>query len=726
MTENIIMIKKILLNKNIILILFLSFMFNNSFAQNESRDEFLGEQNFKVYSYRIAINHFTDAYENDTLNRHILARLVVCNYNLRRFKAANDWATKLIDIDSSALNSSQLAYYIEILASNRKYDEASYWFSEYLMKDTTDEQQIERMRGFLSESEFSDVSADYHVHPVSFNSKHSDFGPSKFDDSTIVYTSARSANNWFKNIFKNDGIEFLGLYKVVRDSSGKFSEPEKFNKTIKSKYNEGPIAFYDSTKKVIFSQNKIKNRHWYGNRMAKSADTTNNIQLYMADYIDGKISNIIDFPFNNSDYTSAHATVSDDGQILIYASNMPGGEGGSDLYICKRAGNTWSSPRNLGVNINTENNELFPYLYKNILYFSSDGHKGIGSLDIYKTILLDGNVGKPINLGYPFNSNADDFSFFRYEDKSGLFSTNRSDEANDEIYFFSYEHITPPTVNVLALDTVTNEFIKNPDISIAVKDSVMQGLIPMMVSGDTMFTFIVDTTLSYDALSQKEGYLVNEEIFSYSDTNVWIIPMIRIDIGVTITLKNIYYDFDKASLRDSSKFELNKLINWLEDNSNVRIKLKSHTDSRGNDTYNMGLSERRAKSVVNYLAVSGIDTARLESQGMGETEPIYSCPNPADCTKEQHQANRRTEFEILSVTHVADSTDMNNIEQNKIEDQTPFENPKKVDKSKNVNEPSNDINKEEPKADEVEKPKAVNEATEKEEESFNENKTIEE
>ena len=175
----------------------------------------------------------------------------------------------------------------------------------------------------------------------------------------------------------------------------------------------------------------------------------------------------------------------------------------------------------------------------------------------------------------------------------------------------------------------------------------MPGLIPIEVIGDTLFKFVVDTTLDYEAIAQKAGYLVQDKIYNYADTNVWIIPMTRIDIGVTITLKNIYYDFDKATLRDSSKFELNKLISWLEDNPRVRIMLKSHTDSRGPDNYNLKLSERRAKSVLDYLVTSGIDSARLESKGMGETEPVYSCPNPKDCTKEQHQANRRTEFEVL-------------------------------------------------------------------------------
>ncbi len=666
--------------KTLIITVLLSFVYLAANSQKQSRNEFLGDLNYKTFSYNRAINFYEDAYNKDTLNMHIIKRLIVCNYNLRKFTMADEWASKAIAIDSSSHTAEEIAYYIEILAANRKYDEAVFWFDLYLNMDSTDQQQIDRISAFLNVSSFEDKSSDYQVYKVSFNSDFSDFGLVSFND-TLVFTSGRGYGKGVKKLFKNNGIEYLNLYKVFKNDDGSYSDPKNFSWKVKSSYNEGPITFYDNNTKVIFSQNKNKARHWYGNRMDNDEDGTNNVQLYMADYNNGNITKIKEFPWNNKDFTNAHATVSEDGKLLVYASNMPGGEGGSDLYICTKSGNTWSSPRNLGINVNTEGNELFPFLYGNILYFSSDGHKGIGSLDIYKTMLINKKAQKSINLGYPLNSSYDDFTFQSMNGKSGYFASNRGDEESDNIYYFYYDHNIPPAVSILALDTVTNEFIENPDIYLVIKDSVMPGLIPINVVGDTIFTFVVDTTMDYDVIGQKTGYLVHEEYYNFADTNVWIIPMTRIDVGVTITLKNIYYDFDKATLRDSSRFELNKLIGWLEDNPQVHIKLKSHTDSRGNDKYNLKLSDRRAKSVVDYLVESGIDSVRLESQGMGETEPIYSCPNPHNCTKEQHQANRRTEFEVMSV--IGDSTQ---IEQNDSIQQNPYDKSGKTDDSEKLQE----------------------------------------
>ena len=632
--------------KKIKLIIFFLIIVLGAFPQNQEYNKqiAMGEENYKKFSYYIAINHFEQAYEKDSTNTQVLLRLAQCNYKMRDFRQARIWASKLVDIKPD-ITTREIFYYVEILAANRKYDEAAYWFGKYMQRQDTDEFEINRMKGFLQIQSFADNSKSYRITPVSFNSEKSDFAVSYFKDS-LVFVSGRRPSIDVKSVFKNDGVDFLGLYLVKKEGENEYSEPQKFSGKVKTRFHEGPVAFYDTTK-IIFSQSGIKGRHWFGNRMKRSEEGTLNQELYVADYIDGKIKNIIEFPYNNPEFTTAHPTVSDDGKKLIFASNRADGQGKSDLYICYKVGNTWGTPINLGDKLNTKGSELFPKLVGNVLYFSSDGHQGMGGVDIFKTVLIDDKPTEIINLGYPINSSSDDFAFNSLDGFTGYFSSNRGDADNDEIYYFEYHKPIPPHVSVAAIDSSTGEFIINPDIYLVSKDSLELNILPLRITGDSIYDFIIDSALNYDVTVQKPGYLTAHETRNLNDTNFWVIPLTKIIPGQTIKLRNIYYDFDKATLRDSSKIELNLLVKWMKENPNVQIKLISHTDSRGNNSYNLKLSDKRSKSVMKYLTDSGVEEYRLESEGKGETEPIYSCPNPKDCTNKQHQANRRTEFKIL-------------------------------------------------------------------------------
>ncbi len=631
--------------KRTLQIIFLLFISLNIFAQNTDKEITLGEKYYNKFSYYIAINHFEKAYQKDSTNTHVILRLAQCNYKMRDFKSAQIWGRKYVDLVQENGKASLIYYYVEILAANRKYDEAAYWYGKYMQRQDVDTFEINRMKGFLHIQSFKDNSKSYRISPVSFNSEKSDFAVSYFGDS-LVFVSGRRPSIDVKKVFKNDEIDYLNLYIVKKTGENEYSEPKKFSGKLKTRFHEGPIAFYDTTK-IIFSQSGLKGRHWFGDRMKRSQNGTLNQELYMADYIDGKIKNITEFPYNNPEFTNAHPTVSDDGQKLIFSSNRLDGQGQSDLYICYKSGNTWAPPINLGDKINTKGSELFPKLVGNVLYFTSDGHQGVGGLDVFKTVLVNDKPTEIINLGYPINSSNDDFAFNSLDGYTGYFASNRGDEDNDDIYYFEYHKPIPPHVSVAAIDSSTGEYIINPDIFLVSKDSLELNILPLRVIGDSIYDFIVDSTLNYDITAQKPGYLTAHDTRNLKDTNFWVIPLTKIIPGQTIKLRNIYYDFDKATLRDSSKIELNLLIKWMKENPTVKIKLISHTDSRGKDAYNLKLSDRRSKSVMKYLTESGISEDRLQTEGKGETEPIYSCPNPKDCTKEQHQANRRTEFEVL-------------------------------------------------------------------------------
>ena len=643
----------------LLLIFFFVLALQMSFSQKQTEKsiaEFnLGNKYFNEFSYRIAIKHYLKAYKIDTVSDNIKYKLAKCYYKMRDFEDAEYWANKLANYD---MTENDMYHYIEILASNKHYHEAEYWFQEYQKFDSLSEERITRIKSFLLKTNYSNIGVNFWINPISVNSEQSDFAPTYFKDG-IVFLSGRKSDIDIKGLFKNDGINFLNLYYTEDLGDGKYSEPVIFNKKVKSKYHEGPIAFYDDNKKIIFTQSNIVKRKLFGKRTGRNSEGSVVLNLYIGDYNNDTIENIKPFKYNSYDFSSAHPTVSEDGKKLIFSSNRQGTKGGTDLYICNRINGSWSEPVNLGDKINTEGKELFSYLNGNILYFTSDGHTGLGGLDIYFTTLVDNKPTKIINPGYQINSTKDDFSLISKDGRSGYFASNRGNSLNDEIYFAEYHAPPPPlSIELLAIDSITKEVLHDPDVQI-IDTLTNEDLIAYNIIGDSIFQYMPDTGIYYRILINHIGYFTTDTFLFSGNSNTgvlkWIIPMFELKPNEPFALNNIYYDFDKATLRDSSKIELNRVIKWLEENEDISIEIHSHTDSWGNDNYNLDLSKRRAKSVVDYLIASGIDKNRLVPIGYGETQPLVDCPIPKNCSKEDHQKNRRTELMIIDNTEIEKS-----------------------------------------------------------------------
>ncbi len=392
----------------------------------------LGEQYYKRYAYRIAIKHFEKAYEEDTISSAIKLRLAQCYYKMRDLKDAVVWANRVV-AGGYEPSANQIYHYVEILASNQHYDEASYWYSRYIEKDSLNTYRIERMKRFLNSPDFKDQGSNYQVYQVDFNSNKRDFSPTYYKDG-LVFVSARKGKFDLKQWFKSDGIDYLNLYYTEAIDSLSFTKPEVLG-GLKTRYHEGPLAFYDNDTKVIFTRNNVEKRSLMGQKAGQSADGSTVLKLFMADVFDGKITNVREFPYNSNEFSTGHPTVSEDGKRLIFVSNRPDGYGGSDLYLSYRVADTWTPPVNLGPEINTPEQELFPYLNGHVLYFSSDGRPGLGGLDAYYTTLVN---DKPTDIGtftYPINSPADDFGLLTKTGRDGYFSSNRGNSTNDNIYY---------------------------------------------------------------------------------------------------------------------------------------------------------------------------------------------------------------------------------------------------------------------------------------------------
>jgi outer membrane protein OmpA-like peptidoglycan-associated protein len=372
------------------------------------------------------------------------------------------------------------------------------------------------------------------------------------------------------------------------------------------------------------------------------------------------------FSFVDKDYSFMHPALSSDAKTLYFTSDKPGGFGGYDIYFSEFTGTEWADPRNAGPIINTAGDEVFPYTICNKLFFSSDKHSGMGGLDVFACeIVKQGVFDKLENLKSPINSKHDDFGVLINDSiTNGLFSSNR--DGTDNIYAFN---LLPKKIEPIIEDTIItmeNEkplmfvklFVKFKETGNPVPDAVIVMNDKDFLQSDEngFFMLQVPEKTNYTFSAELEGFyktrvdLITPEAVGIDTIFIsQILMMDEIVIEKVIVLEDIYYDYDKWDIRPDAAIELDKLVQMLRDNTEIEIELSSHTDSRGNDEYNMKLSQRRAESAVNYIISQGIDSKRIVANYYGESKPLNHCLNGVQCPEELHQQNRRTEIKVTKI-----------------------------------------------------------------------------
>jgi outer membrane protein OmpA-like peptidoglycan-associated protein len=368
-----------------------------------------------------------------------------------------------------------------------------------------------------------------------------------------------------------------------------------------------------------------------------------------------------DFPYNDvQKYSLGHAALSEDGQILYYASDMPGGFGGVDIWYSElQSDGSWGKPHNAGTAINTGGDEMFPTIDGQMLYFSSTGHVGMGGLDIFRTTGSKDNFSKPQNMGYPVNSASDDFSFYIEGEAGGkqvgYLSSNRIGGAgSDDIYSFNYER---PQITIVLEGITRNKNTGDllPSSPVTLYGPKGEIIARNITDNDAEVSFTVDPTLEYRLYGEKQGFFPDSLRISGltgdKDTTIRVTLNLQpvFKKGDRFILENILYDFDKHNIRPDAAAILDKLVATMRDNPTLKIELSSHTDSRGTQTYNERLSQRRAQAAVDYLVKRGIARDRMVAKGYGETRLLNRCADGVSCTAAEHQANRRTEVEVLDI-----------------------------------------------------------------------------
>lgn len=554
----------------------------------------------------------------------------------------------------------------QALHADGKYAAALRSYDKYLEFCPDDSLAINCAEGCRTAQEIRARGSRYVVKQAKlFNSRRADFCPMYLgaDCDQIYYTSTTEKATGDKKS-EITGMKNADVFFSKKNEKGEWKRPEPVEGELNTEFDEGIVAFSPDAQTM------------YLTKARRELNAPTSVEIYTSTRSDAKWSAPVKFEITADTLsTFGHPAVSPDGEYLYFVSDMPGGYGGKDIWrisLKERQG----SLVNLGPDINTEGNDDFPYVRSDgSLYFSSDGHPGMGGLDIFRATA----VGDPAdlrwkveNMGFPINSAGDDFGITFGKGEDGFFSSNRGDARGyDHIYSFEYDPVRI-TIEGLVMDK-DEEPVKNAIIRIVGNDGSNQ---KEVARDDGSFSFALQRGVKYVMLAGAKGYLNQKQEFAsdstMEDANYWV-EFILPSISKPSVVENIFYDYDKADLRPESKTALNELIAVLHDNPNVTIEMASHTDRWGSDAYNINLSERRAKSVVDYLVENGISRDRLQPHGYGKSRPktvtkriarLYPQFKEGDILTEEFiktlseedqqaadQINRRTEFSVLSLTY---------------------------------------------------------------------------
>lgn len=554
----------------------------------------------------------------------------------------------------------------QALHADGKYAAALRSYDKYLEFCPDDSLAINCAEGCRTAQEIRARGSRYVVKQAKlFNSRRADFCPMYLgaDCDQIYYTSTTEKTTGDKKS-EITGMKNADVFFSKKNEKGEWERPEPVEGELNTEFDEGIVAFSPDAQTM------------YLTKARRELNAPTSVEIYTSTRSDAKWSAPVKFEITADTLsTFGHPAVSPDGEYLYFVSDMPGGYGGKDIWrisLKERQG----SLVNLGPDINTEGNDDFPYVRSDgSLYFSSDGHPGMGGLDIFRATA----VGDPAdlrwkveNMGFPINSAGDDFGITFGKGEDGFFSSNRGDARGyDHIYSFEYDPVRI-TIEGLVMDK-DEEPVKNAIIRIVGNDGSNQ---KEVARDDGSFSFALQRGVKYVMLAGAKGYLNQKQEFAsdstMEDANYWV-EFILPSISKPSVVENIFYDYDKADLRPESKTALNELIAVLHDNPNVTIEMASHTDRWGSDAYNINLSERRAKSVVDYLVENGISRDRLQPHGYGKSRPktvtkriarLYPQFKEGDILTEEFiktlseedqqaadQINRRTEFSVLSLTY---------------------------------------------------------------------------
>ena len=632
------------------------------------------DEAFQSGQYIKAIDLYRNAYSKLTEEIDIKGKITFnvgyCFRVLSKPELAELWFAKAVELKYR--NPLAYLYYAEALRQNEKYDDA---IEQYLIykKAYPDDPRIEA--GLKS----CHVSKKWVINPSKYkivnnayiNSDKSDFATSYADSAhnQLIFTSCYQ-DTTIKKFNPATGQPFARLFTSTKDEMGAWSSPSPLNDNINKDGEQGSPSISSDFKEMYFT------------RYESSFLTSNTCKIYVSkkegnDWGLAELVNILPLAYDT--FTVAQPAISPDGLRLYFTSNIPGGLGGFDIWYVERKSNTseWGSPKNAGEIINSKGDDMYPYVrYDNTFFFSSNGHHGMGGLDMFRINKDPKNKDQIVNLMYPMNSPMDDFGIIYEKNvERGFFTSNRKgSKGYDDIWQFSLPALHF-SINGLLKDESTGLPLKGCKMKLIGNDGSVKDLVSDSLTGN--YTLTLKPSTNYVLMAVKSGYLNGKAKIStdgLEDSKDYKIDIYMSPLDIPIELPNVLYDLGKWDLRPESIVSLEKMVELMNDNPNVVVELSSHTDIHSiTKMTNLELSQKRAESVVSFLIKKGIDTARLVPKGYGDTKPrkvdrkvafLYPFLKegailnkefienlPKDKREIAHQSNRRTEFKVISTSY---------------------------------------------------------------------------
>lgn len=627
------------------------------FAQKAKADRL-----FTAFNYAKAIPFYERlASKNNKHAAYAMQKLGDCHRLTGNFEEAARWYSNATVIDSTTPD--LYFNYAQSLRSLGKYEEAAEIFHRYAKLNPNDPRGELFAQYSLEVKKWEEPEFDYELlNAESLNTPYADFSPVYGKDG-VIFTSDRMSRSGEKR-YGWTGAFYLDLfYAPLKKQNGEDfpvpGSPSLYAAGLSQPYHDGPASFSSDFNTVYFTRVTRKTGELDSTRYY-----TNKLKIYSSkNEGDNSWSEAEPFYLNSDAYSVGHPALTEDGKTLYFVSDMPGGLGGTDIYRVKKTDEGWGPAENLGAVINTFGNEMFPYIHEDkVLYFSSDGLPGLGSLDVFKSDIGDGTFSKPENLKAPVNSPADDFGIvINANGKEGMISSNRSGGVGeDDIYLITIKERLPDSVLIAGYVKDKESLEILPNSTVFALNLQTNEVIVLKTDDKGRYELWAKPGDSYAMKGMKNGY-------SSDCLNLAIEPKTKVKgidnrdlllgkykVDQIFRLENIYYDFDKWNIRPDAAVELDKVVTFLNDNPDIIVELGSHTDSRGSFKYNERLSDRRATSAVEYIISKGVSDKRITAKGYGEYKLVNRCSDGVECTDQEHQDNRRTEIKITGVVESED------------------------------------------------------------------------
>ena len=649
--------------RNVVYVIMAICLFVPSAGHAQSKEIRKAYEEFYAGHYSSAADMLRKAYKNAKTNEEkadVMFKVGECYRQITDSKNAEAWYVKAL---SKGYQDPVIYLYLgEMRKMREKYAEAKEDFKKYKEKVPNDRRADDGIRSCDFAIKSMGSVSGYQVESMKvWNTRQSDFSPvfASEDYSTVYFTSSRDAATG-KNINSVTGEKFADIFVSKVDRKGAWSQPVPIEGDINTDFDEGMCSFTPDFKTMYFTRCKSSSNKAWG------------CQIISAQLVNGVWGREKVVDIAHDSIVVAHPAIAPDELTLYFVSDMPGGQGGKDIWKVTRASvnDKWGRPENLGPTINTPNDEMFPCVHPDgTLYFSSNGHIGLGGLDIYKATEENGKWTVE-NMEYPINSNADDFGItFQAETEEGYFSSNRTQKGDDDIYKFTLPPLAFKLIG-LVIDEKTERPIADANIRIISSDGINNEL---QTGSDGKFSIALKSGTDYVFIASKQSYLNGREretTKGYDRSREFPVTIRLTSIARPIEIPNIFYDFARWELRPESMVSLDNLVQIFNDNPNITVEIGAHTDARGSEAANLELSQKRAQSVVNYLIEKGVAPDRLSSKGYGKSTPkvideqmaaqysflrngmilneaYINSLSSDDDQETAHLFNRRTEFKVL-------------------------------------------------------------------------------